>query len=208
VPETVQALAIAVVAVLPGALGVWGYERRVGKWSIGSPDRVIRFVATSAVFHAALAPLTYWLCRHYLHSGRLNRHDTLPAYLWLALLLYLAIPYAVGRMVGRAMTGDLRIEWLRGSNPAPRSWDLFFATKPNGWMRIRLKSGRWIGGAYAPGSHASGYPEAPDLYLVATAEMDQESGDFLTNGTGGPVLREGTLFVNGAEFEYFEFVQA
>ena len=44
--------------------------------------------------------------------------------------------------------------------------------------RIRLKSGRWIGGAYAPGSYASGYPELLDLYLVATAEMDQQSGDF------------------------------
>ena len=207
-PETAQALAIAVVAVLPGAISVWGYERRVGKWSIASPDRVIRFVATSAAFHAALAPLTYWLWRHYVHSGRLDRHDTLPIFLWLALLLYLAVPYALGRVVGRALTGDLVGGWLPKSNPAPRSWDFFFAMKPSGWMRIRLKSGRWIGGAYAPGSHASGYPEAPDLYLVTTAKMDQESGDFLTNDAGGVVLREGTLFVNGAEIEYFEFVQA
>ena len=97
-PETVQALAIAVVAVLPGALGVWGYERRVGKWSIGSPDRVIRFLAASAAFHAALAPLTYWLWRHYqpFRAARSPRHTS----------------------------------------------GLFFATKPNGWMRIRLKSGR------------------------------------------------------------------
>jgi hypothetical protein len=207
VPETVQALAIAVVAVLPGALGVWGYERRVGKWSIGSPDRVIRFVATSAGFHAALAPLTYWLWRHYVHSGRLGRHDTLPVSLWLALLLYLAVPYAVGRMAGWALTGDLHVGWLRVSNPAPRSWDFFFATKPSGWMRIRLKSGRWIGGAYASGSYVGGYPEAPDLYLVATVERDQESGDFLLNEAGRLVGR-GTLFVNGTEIEYFEFVQA
>ena len=167
-PETVQALAIAVVAVLPGALGVWGYERQVGKWSIGSPDRVIRFVATSAAFHAALASLTYWLWRHYVHSGRFGRHDMLLVFLWLA----------------------------------------FFATNPNGWMRIRLKSGRWIGGGFAPGSYASGYPEAPDLYLVATAEMDPESGDFLVNEAGGLVRREGTLFVNGTEIEYFEFMKA
>jgi hypothetical protein len=208
VPETAQALAIAVVAVLPGAIGVWCYERRVGKWSIGSPDRVIRFLAASAAFHAALAPLTYWLWRHYVHSGRLDRHDTLPVFLWLALLLYLAIPYALGLLVGRAVTGDLRLRWFSDPSPAPRAWDFFFATKSSGWMRIRLKSGRWIGGAYASGSHASGYPEAPDLYLVTTAEMDQESGDFLTNDAGGVVLREGTLFVSGTEIEYFEFVQA
>jgi Family of unknown function (DUF6338) len=208
VPETVQALAIAVVAVLPGAVGVWGYERRVGKWSIASPDRVIRFVATSAAFHAALAPLTYWLWRHYVHSERLDRHDTLPVLLWLALLLYLAVPYALGRMVGWVVTGDLRVGWLREANPAPRSWDFFFARKPSGWLRIRLKSGRWIGGAYAPGSHASGYPEALDLYLVAAAEMDQESGEFLLDEAGDPVLRTGTLFVAGTEIEYFEFLKA
>jgi len=208
VPETVQALAIAVVAVLPGALGVWGYERRVGKWSIGFPDRVIRFVATSAAFHAALAPLTYWLWRHYIHSGRLDRHETLPVFLWVALLLYLAAPYAIGRIAGWAGTGDLRLGRFGETNPAPLSWDYFFATNPNGWMRIRLKSGRWIGGAFAPGSYASGYPEAPDLYLVATAEMDQESGNFLLNEAGGLVRRSGTLFVNGTEIEYFEFVKA
>jgi hypothetical protein len=123
-------------------------------------------------------------------------------------LLYLAMPYAAGRMAGWALTGDLHVGWLRGSNPAPRSWDFFFATKPSGWMRIRLKSGRWIGGAYAPGSHASGYPEGHDLYLVATAEMDQASGNFLLNEAGDVVRREGTLFVNGTEIEYFEFVKA
>ena len=74
--------------------------------------------------------------------------------------------------------------------------------------RIRLKSGRWIGGAYAPGSYASGYPELLDLYLVATAEMDQQSGDFLVNEADGLILREGTLFVSGTEIEYFEFVEA
>ena len=127
-PETVQALAIAVVAVLPGALGVWGYERRVASGASALP------------------------------------------------------------------TGS------SGSSPPP----LPFMPR----SRIRLKSGRWIGGAYAPGSYASGYPELLDLYLVATAEMDQQSGDFLVNEADGLILREGTLFVSGTEIEYFEFVEA
>jgi len=208
VPETVQALAIAVVVVLPGALGVWGYERRVGKWSIGSPDRVIRFIASSAAFHAALAPLTYWLWRHYIHSGRLERHDTLPAFLWVALLLYLAMLYAVGRIAGWAATGDPRLGRLGQTSPVPLSWDYFFATNPNGWMRIRLKSGRWIGGAFAPGSYASAIPKPPISTLSLSPRWNQESGNFLLNEAGGLVRREGTLFVNGTEIAYFEFVKA
>ena len=38
--------------------------------------------------------------------------------------------------------------------------------------------------------------------------MDPESGDFLVNEAGGLVRREGTLFVNGTEIEYFEFMKA
>src|SRR4029079_5530354 len=58
-PDTLEAVAALVLALLPGALYVWAYERPVGAWGIGLSDRVLRFVGVSAILHALLAPLTY-----------------------------------------------------------------------------------------------------------------------------------------------------
>jgi hypothetical protein len=60
-PTTFQgALAIA-IALLPGALYTWAFERIAGRWGIGLSDRLLRFVGASAMLHALVAPLTYWL---------------------------------------------------------------------------------------------------------------------------------------------------
>ena len=73
-PDTFQAVAVAVVALLPGALYVWAFERQAGRWGIGLSDRLLRFVGGSALFHAAAAPLTYWIwADRYRGSGRAIR---------------------------------------------------------------------------------------------------------------------------------------
>ena len=46
-PNTFQALAVLLVALLPGALYVWSFERQAGRWGIGLSDRVLRFVGGS-----------------------------------------------------------------------------------------------------------------------------------------------------------------
>ena len=68
---------------------------------------------------------------------------------------------------------------ITGSNPAPRAWDYLFGLRPEGWIRLKLKSGGWLAGAYAVQeddlrSYASGYPEKQDLFLVDMAEVDPE----------------------------------
>jgi hypothetical protein len=81
VPDTLQSIAVLVLALLPGALYVWAFERQAGRWGIGLSDRLLRFVGGSAVFHALGAPLTYWLWaeqRQLVRDG-----DPLSWWLWL-----------------------------------------------------------------------------------------------------------------------------
>ena len=131
-PDTFQALVVLIVALLPGALYTWSFERLVGAWGVGFADRVLRFVGVSAVFQAAIAPFTVWGWRTYILTGRLREGD-LPLALWLLPLLYVAIPIALGDVVGRG-TVQQRM-WSRaftGPSPAPRAWDYVFGLQPDG----------------------------------------------------------------------------
>jgi hypothetical protein len=212
-PDTFQALVVLVLALLPGALYVWSFERLVGAWGIGFSDRVLRFVGVSAVLHALAAPVTYRLYLTYVRSGRLLGGHAGVA-VWVASLVYVACPIAFGSLVG---VGTLRrwpwAAYVTGLEPAPRAWDYLFGLKPDGWIRLRLKSGTWLGGAYAVkedgwASYASGYPETQDLFLVEAAELDAETGEFLFDEDGDPLLRGSGILIRWDEVEYLEFIDA
>ena len=211
-PDSFEAAAVLVLALLPGALYIWAFERLVGRWGIGLSDRVLRFVGVSAILHALVAPLTYWLWATYWDSGRIGRGDTLPLALWLAPLLYVAIPALLGSAVaighGRSKQWA---RWFTGTDPAPRAWDYLFQGHPDGWIRCKLKSQVWIGGAFADRngrrSYVAGYPEPADLYLAQAADVDPDTGEFeLIDGR--PSLRESGVLVRWEEVEYLEFIDA
>lgn len=211
--ETFEAIAVAVVAMLPGALYVWGFERQVGNWGIGLSDRLFRFFGTSALFHALIAPITYWLWATYVRSGEVGTGRPLPLWLWAIVLGYVAVPFLAGSRVGvGTRNGESWARVFTGPDPAPRAWDYFFASRPDGWVRLRLKSGVWIGGAYAPSdgglqSYAAGYPEPQDLFLAETVEVDPDTGEFLLVN-GAPVFRETSLLIRWDEIEFLEFDDA
>ena len=75
-----------------------------------------------------------------------------------------------------------------------------------------MKSGTWLGGAYADAngrrSYAAGYPEAPDLYLAAAVQLDPGTGEFVTDDAGNVQLQEGGILVRWEEVEYLEFIDA
>jgi hypothetical protein len=213
VPDTFQALAVLVLALLPGALYVWSFERIVGPWGIGLSDRVLRFVGVSAMLHALIAPATLWLYVTYVRTGRLlDGHPPLP--LWLVPLCYVGVPAALGSMVGFGVARQWR--WaliVTGQSAAPRAWDYFFGMRPDGWVLLRLKTGTWLGGAYGVldegwRSYASGYPEAQDLFLVEAVEVDPDSGEILFDDEGEPVLRGSSLLIRWEEVEYLEYLDA
>lgn len=212
-PETFQALAVLTVALLPGALYVWAFERLAGAWEVRFSDRLLRFLGVSALLHAAFAPLSYWLWIEFVRSGRLAASDVSIG-LWAVPLGYVAVPILAGSLVGGGTRKQAR--WAKlftGPQPAPRAWDHLFASRPDGWIRLRLKSGVWLGGAYATlsakrRSYASGFPEDQDLFLVEGAQVDPETGEFAFDEDGKPIMRLSGILIRWSEVEYLEFIEA
>lgn len=59
------AATLVLLALLPGALFVWSFERWAGRYGIGLPDRALRFAGGSAVFLSISAGPLYWLHANY-----------------------------------------------------------------------------------------------------------------------------------------------
>jgi hypothetical protein len=214
VVDTFQALGVLLLALLPGALYVWAFEREAGGWGLGVTDRLLRFVGASAVFHALFAPLAYIAYRDLVVTGRLARGAALPLWLWLVPVVYVALPTVAGSRVGSATSAGKR--WTRyvvGRSPAPRAWDHLFSPQDlSGWIRLKLKTGDWIVGAYGRSggrrirSYAAGYPDAQDLYLVETAECEPETGKFVLDPDNKPRLRGIGVLIRWEEVLYLEFI--
>jgi hypothetical protein len=128
-------------------------------------------------------------------------------------LAYVGLPLVGGTTVGRAVRGGRRwTDLLVGVAPAPRGWDYLFANRElDGWIRLRTKSGVWIGGAWAfddesgRQSYAAGYPDEQDQYLAVTVLVDAETGEFVTDQRGIPQATGGSLLIRWSEVEYLEF---
>jgi hypothetical protein len=214
--STFQALGVFLLAMLPGALYVWAFERQAGGWGLSLSDRLLRFIGTSAVFQALGAPITYVLYGTYVHSGRLARGAALPWWLWALVVAYVVVPTACGHIVGHGTRR--RRSWalkITGPSPAPRAWDHLFGREAlTGWIRLRMKEGGWIVGAYAQSdtgglrSYAAGYPEDQDLFLIETAECDPDTGAFVVDERGAPRLRGISVLVRWDEVAYLEYIPA
>ena len=205
-PTTVQALVVAALALLPGALYTWAFERIAGRWGVGLTDRLYRFIGISAVAHALLAPVTYQVWETYFRPGAERAHD-LSIWLWPLALGYVLVPAAVGTWIAVAFNRGRR--WAQvvvGPTPAPTAWDALFSGNPVGmYVLMKLRSGTWVGGRYEDGSYVGGYPEPADIYLIKELKVDQGTGDFVRDGDGNEKqLGSYGLLVRWAEVEYLE----
>ena len=212
-PETFEGLAVVLLALLPGALYVWSFERLVGSWGIGLSDRILRFVGFSALFLVLFAPLVALAAGRYVRAGWEPREFSIG--LWLAVAAYVAIPIAAGWIVGSATVR--RRGWTRfitGPAPAPRAWDHLFGSRPDGWIRLRLRSGVWVGGVFSTGadgrlgSYASGYPYERELFLHEIVLVDPDTGTFEFDERGAVKVVESGLLIRWEEVEYLEFIDA
>lgn len=216
-PTTLVALAVLVVAVLPGGVYTWGFERQAGPFGVTFTDRVLRFLGVSLVFHLLLAWPEYALYR--VLAGRWDGRAQLPvaefALLWGGLVVITAVPFVTGAVIGslyatrttRQGWSRLRRGWLTaarettllrlavGPAPAPRAWDDVFSDRPAAYLRVRMEDGTFIAGRFAADSYAAGFPNDPDLYLEEAWDVDQRTGALLGDtGLGFPTyVRAGTF---------------
>jgi hypothetical protein len=213
---TFQALAVAVIALLPGASYTYAYERVVGGFGVTLADRLVRFLAASAVFQALLSWPTLVAYRSYVRSGRMERGDIGGWLLEVVSLGYVLLPTLVGTLIGSAYRRRVRlVRLLVGDSPEPRAWDYLWHSGVSGAVRIKLKSGRWLAGLYGRlsdtglRSYAAGYPSDGDLYLSAQLQIDPDTGSFVPDNEGDLQIVAGRsgLLVRWAEVEYLDFME-
>jgi hypothetical protein len=172
---------------------------------------VLRFVGASAIVHAVLAPASYWLWSSKWPSIATGASN--PLWLWAIASIYVVAPFTAGTLIGwgtRSRVGWTR--WITGPDPAPRAWDYLFQGERDGWVRIKLRTGPWIGGAYATSgelkSYSAGYPEQQDIFLARGVVLDPDTGEFLFDEDGNVLLGAGGLLVRWDEIEYLEYIDA
>lgn len=209
---TFQALAVAALAVLPGASYTFAYERRVGAFGVSLSDRLVRFLAVSAFFLALSSGLALWLYRDFVVNGRLARGDINAIFFTSIVVTYVLLPSVLGWLMGHGQNQGWR--WVLavvGDSPEPRAWDYLWRPGVQGVVRIKLKSGPWLGGIFATSdsgrrSYAAGYPEDGDLYLSRQVQVDPVSGAFVRDDQGRAVPADGNggLLLRWEEVEYLE----
>jgi hypothetical protein len=204
-PSTFAALAVVLVALLPGGLYLWAVERLVGRWGIGVSDRLLRFIGVSAFLHALAAPATYAIWHDYLRTDAVPEGRSLPLWLWPVLAAYVVGPTLLGTGVGLAMRRWELPELLVGATRPPTAWDDLFSKHKEGYIRMKLKSGPFVGGALAAGSCIGGYPEPADIYIADAIETDPHTGEFAKTAAGDPVFTGYGFLVRWGEVEYLDF---
>jgi hypothetical protein len=211
--ESFQAFFATLLALLPGAVYVFTYERQVGSFGVNFTDRIIRFLSASAVFHAVFAFAEYRAYVDLFRSGKLGRGELSGWQVEMLALTYLLVPALAGFLLGQAWRSRPKwLAWALGGAQPPRAWDDLFARGPEGFIRARLKSGQWIAGYFgtAPDgrkSYAAGFPHDQDLLITRRVDIDPESGDYVTAADGSAQTLDGWLLVRWEELEILEFTE-
>lgn len=227
-PSTFQALAVALLALLPGALYELAREQRGGRWGLRGADQIFRLLSFSVGFQVLISPLTYWLYSHYVISGHLAAGKAVTPWLWAVGVAYLLVPFFFGRFTAWASkqrdlldrpdpsVGRFR-QWVRKRSagvvsvytdvaPAPRAWDyLWSRPELNGWVVLYLTNGEILAGEWNS-SYAGGYPEPGDLYLANEVEVDSDGQLLAAPGSVLPIRTNRSLLVRWEEIRYLYFI--
>lgn len=197
-PASIIALVIVIVAVMPGSMYTWAYERQASAFGVTLADRTLRFTAISLLFHLALGWPEYALCRAALAGPRFYVGQF--AAIWAAVLLVVALPAVIGTVLGglyatrnsregwvairSRLSPELEQRLLRlvlGRTPAPRAWDDLFSDRPTMYLRVQTTDGTPVAGLFADDSYAGGFPYDTDLFL-------EDAWDLTNDGTFGKSL--------------------
>lgn len=191
-----------VLLLVPGLNASWLIEKLVGPTPVRGTERLFRAVSLSI--------LVYGLGSFWLISvvERLERAVIVtPRELVVGgILLLFVVPgvLAAGwaRIHSWAWPRTI-LRFLTSGDPSPTSWDYVFKQRRSYLVRIRLRSGAFIGGLFGPSSSASFDREAQDLYLETEWRLAGD-GTFLGPSPGSRGLLVQRKDVEAIEFEDIE----
>lgn len=222
---TVQTLLATAIGVVPGAVYVAAYDGQLGQGRSSLPDRLTRYVTTSAVLHALLAPGTLLLAQQLSDIPSGSYLETNPWWALVPGVLYVAVPALAGavhgttiRVRGRSPISALFRLFPQSIRPetataAPSSWDHLLVGRGPGYVRLRLRDGAWVGGFWGHHenrdveAHASLSPEPRDLFLPQVAVLDRD-GEYQVDDAGAVQLRDEGLSVRWADIDIVRFSYA
>ena len=205
IPTTVQQVVIVLLLLLPGFFYEGARERLQGPTpgALEFGRRIVRSIAASVVLDAiyvvAIGP---WLVTTFISphgrepvglSGVIIRPRQAAA---TALVTIVLIPALVALAEYRLAHRGRHARFT----DAPTAWDGLFRDLPECLIRVRLKSGIWVGGWYSTSSWAASYPNANDLYLEKQYSMSSV-GLF-----GAPLDGSGGVYISGADIEVLEII--
>lgn len=212
--DSFQALAVTLVAVLPGAVYTFALERWTGAFGVSLSDRLVRFTAASAAFIAVFAGPAYMFYRDLVMTGRIEDGDVHPLAIEVLALTYVLVPAVAGTLVGWGRRRGWRLaSAILGEAPEPRAWDYLWRHGRQGLVRAKTMSGAWLGGVYGTlengqRSYAAGYPEDQDIYLAQQLKVDPVDGAWATDEDGRPVPADSTgLLLRWDQIEFIEFLE-
>lgn len=176
-PATAEALAVILLAIVPGYLARTAWAR--GK-TFGPPTTdltlVIQSVAASAVVQIAVSPLTIvWI----LPAGQdLGQHPWRVA-VWLAVTVLLALlgGFAFGLLTNQFPS--IRWQWLRNAliPNLPTLWDVAHIQgriPALSLLVVEFTDGRRLAGAFAEGSTAVTSPQQHGIFLEEEWEVGED----------------------------------
>ena len=174
--ELAGQLAAAVLFLVPGLNTTWIIDRLSGRTAPAGTERLLKGLSWSVLIYLVASP---WL------TPRIGSLDERAVGGWELLvaggLVLLVAPAILGLAVSllrRLEPLQRRLRRATGIHPSPSAWDFAFTTFLSGFVLIRLKDGRLVGGSYGSRSFAATYPEPQDLFFERAWRLDGD-GTFL-----------------------------
>lgn len=211
-PTSLEALIIAGVFVVPGLLFERGIEIKVAYWRTGIVERILRFLMWSLAIQIVVAPISYpiWKLSANTPVASMPVWHGLVAWLWL--IAVSASSYGFGLLVGNATTAGRKWStWIIGREAAPTAWDHLWHLGTPGFVRVRLKSGRYLAGWWCGEGQAfaSSHPQnEADIFLPYQISVNSTTGEFVMDERNAPKLKNWGLLLRWEEIEALEFLEA
>lgn len=172
VPDSLKTLVILLVAVVPGACFVWGYERvrrhRQGRLTIEGQklegnERVLVFLLAAIGYHLVLGWPEYLAWRYWMRGSSDFTPDRF-GLAWVTVACAVALPAAAGWIAARL--------WPLHSTRTD-AWSVALEDLGSGYLVVTTTDGSSIAGRFA-GHSVAGLGDQRDLYLEEEHELQPD----------------------------------